>query len=169
MDTQSPQPVPPQVLYCQCPSCRKRSWGFFRAVFRFFGLLILVVVVFVVGLLIGGFGPAGVAPFGQNVFWEAGDDVRPGMMMLRDGETTFRFNSGAGESVFGVVTAVKDQTITIADNGGGTQSVLVSSDTHVLDGEREIPVWSLRVGNSLRVHGPSDDAVIRARLIEVIR
>jgi hypothetical protein len=91
------------------------------------------------------------------------------MMMLRDGETTFRFNSGAGESVFGVVTAVKDQTITIADNGGGTQSVLVSSDTHVLDGEREIPVWSLRVGNSLRVHGPSDDAVIRARLIEVIR
>lgn len=169
MDTQPQQPVPPQVLYCQCPSCRRRGWGFFRAIFRFLGLLILVVVVFVLGLLLGGFGPAGVAPFGQNVFWDDADSVRPGMMMLKSGEKAIRFNIGGDESVFGVVTAVKDQSITIADNGGGTQSVVVSADTHVFDGEREVAVWTLRIGNSLRVFGAEEGSVIEADVIEVVR
>ncbi len=169
MDTPAPQTVPQQIVQCQCRHCRRSGWGVIGGFFRFLGTLILVAVVFIAGLIIGGFGPAGVFPFGHNVLWHAdGADALPAM---KAGGGTFglKIRLNGDDRHFGVVTAISGQKITIADNGGGTQTVSVSAQTAVFDGEREIPVWNLRVGNSIRIMGSVKEAMITAKLIEVIR
>lgn len=162
MDTQPPVP---QVVQCQCPYCRRRWWSPIRAFFRFLGLLILLLVVFLAGLLIGGrepfadvasLGRVGLAPFGPGVGYAG-----------RSGDCWFGRDDA--DKYFGVITAVSGQTVTIADNGGGTQAVLITSDTTVMDGEREVPMWKLRTGNAVRVFGDTEGSAVTAELIEVVR
>jgi len=170
MDTPTPQPtVAPQVVQCQCRNCRRSGLGIIGGFFRFIGLLLLIAVVFIAGLAIGSFGPAGVFPFGHGMFWEDADDGTPRSNVMIGTNGGFRLKFGGDERNFGVVTAISGQKITIADNGGGTQTVSVTAETAVFDGEREIPVWNIRVGNSVRVMGPTKDAVINAKVIEVVR
>jgi hypothetical protein len=169
MDTQQPQQSAqqPQVIQCQCHHGRRHGWGIIGSFFRFIGLIVLLALVFAAGLAIGGFGSAGM-PFNHAFNIEKSGIAGPGMML--SGKTQgFRMQFDSEDRHFGVVTAISGQKITIADNGGGTQTVAVTADTIVLDGDKEVAVWTLRVGNAVRVIGGTKESVIIARLIEVIR
>lgn len=132
-------------------------------------MIILIAVVFIAGVLIGGSGPVSL-PFAQQLGGADVDTLRPHSgMMLRAGSGVFTLGLGEDDRQFGVITAISGQNVTIADNGGGTQSVLITSDTSVYDGETEIAMWKLRVGNAVRVHGDDDEGVITAKLVEIIR
>lgn len=161
MDT--PPPVP-QIVQCQCPH-RRRWWSPIGTFFRFVGLLILLAVVFVAGVAIGGPGPSGgIAKFIDTDAVVPGENV---MFKARLGGCGFGLSGG--DRQFGVITAIAGQKVTIADNGGGTQTVLITSDTTVVDAGKEVPMWKLRVGNPVRVFGDTDEGVIAAELIEVVR
>jgi len=156
-------------MTCQCRQCRhchRRRWGIIGGFLRFIGLLAVLVLVFAAGLVVGAVGPRFV-PFHAGP-GEPGDIAQRVAAFTGDGGA-FNLSFGEDERQFGVITAIAGQSITIADNGGGTQTVLVDSDTVVMDGDREIPVWNLRKGYSVRIHGDKEDTTINAARIEVIR
>lgn len=168
MDTTPTQAPVPQIVQCQCPH-RRRWWSPIGSFFRFLGLIVLLAVVFVVGVLVGGSGPVAL-PFEQATGASGTEGIVPhGNVMFRAGVGTFKIGLGGDDRQFGVITAISGQKVTIADNGGGTQSVIITADTSVYDGETEIAMWKLRVGNPIRVFGDDEDGVITAKLIEIIR
>jgi|GEM_PF-1344893 len=96
----------------------------------------------------GGYG------FAKHMnFW--GDDEKEG----KDGRT----------QLFGLVTKVEGNKITVTDNGGKEQVVLSQSSTTILNSIGEVGLQSIKVGQGLSVAGKTNtDKQIEAVLIRIM-
>lgn len=175
MDTPTaPQPVStqaPQIIqsHCQCPHCRRRGWGLIGGFLKLIGFIVLLACVFAAGAFVGGIG-WGSSIGGTRMMGGFDGAAFDAPMMLSNGSVRFgneRF--GAGERLFGVVRTIVGTKLTIVDNGGGTQTVVVSASTTISNGSIEVPAASLRVGQSLCVWGALKDGVVAASFMQIVQ
>lgn len=118
---------------------------------RFF--LTLFILMVVVSFAASFFGVRG---------WHMGGYGVPGGMM---GRWSVDKNS---TRVFGIIQKIDGATITILDNGNTERAVVSTASTIITDGDVELSIGDLKVGERIGVTGISDDEVLTATLIEVV-
>lgn len=117
------------------------------------GFLMVLVLVMAISFIASFFGMRG---------WHMGGYGIPGGMMGR--WSVDRDNA----RVFGVIKKIDGATITILDNGNTERSVVSTASTIITDGDTELSVGDLKVGERIGVTGTSDNKVLTAKLIEVV-
>ncbi len=70
--------------------------------------------------------------------------------------------------LFGVIKKINGATITMLDNGNAERTVVSTASTIIVDGDVELSIGDLEVGERIGVTGVSDDKVLTAKLIEVV-
>ncbi|MCX6788913.1 MAG: DUF5666 domain-containing protein [Candidatus Jorgensenbacteria bacterium] len=136
--------------------------------------LILVVafaIVFVLGMINGAVRTANY--YELDTLTNAGTGLRYGMMngygaerggfgMMRG----YKDDTRSLEKVFGSITNITGNTISILDNGGNTVSIFSSANTAIFSGQSETSINSLVVGQDASVFGTRDlDGRMRAQYI----
>ena len=70
--------------------------------------------------------------------------------------------------IFGVIKKIDGAVITVLDNGNTERAIVSTASTIIVDGDTELSVGDLKVGERIGVTGRSDDNILTAKLIEVI-
>lgn len=134
--------------------------GHYRdGIFSFFvyGFLKLLILLIVISFIASFFGMRG-----WGMPWHTGGYGMPGGMMDR-----WSVDKDSSR-VFGVIQKIDGATITILDNGNAERAIVSTASTIITDGDTELSIGDLKVGERIGVTGKSDDKALTAKLIEVI-
>lgn len=141
--TKASMPKMPMMSKMSEPSCNCMPMCHCHRGRRFFRFLLLVLLIV---LIVGAFGHEG--------RWERGE--RNAMTYSeRDG-------------IFGVVSAIDGNNITIWDNAGEEETFQSTAKTMIYNSTMPIGLGALAVGDNVMISGREDDGVNMARTIRVV-
>ena len=165
-------------LYCPCG---KMSIGHFL-IKLFLALaiigLILVISIAVIMKVTGGV-KYGYKHFGYGMMRSAatsqaclsGGERTGGVVMMGAGNIAFKARGEATampERLFGNITKIEKNQITILNNAAQEQTVLSLADTVIISSSTEVGISALKAGQDVIVFGaPNADKVLEAKIIEI--
>jgi len=144
-----------QNKYCECGNCvGYRRGGCWRWVFRVIFWILILTFVFSAGMLAGAVkvlryenSPTG-GPFGMM---NLGGMLDYGWNQLRS------VSSDGGIGVFGTVTKVSGNEITLTDNGNKEKSVLSTSATTIISAGEVSTLGEIKEGQTIYTYGSLND------------
>jgi hypothetical protein len=136
-----------------------RIWRLLRVLI----VLLLIVGAFHLGARVGSRGN-----FGEGRY-------SPGNMMMGHGGGEMmgwwghdKEGNSSSTQIFGSITQISGPTITVVDNGGKSQTIVSQSNTVIVIGNQELPLASLKVGQTINAIGTLDkDGHLQAQAIQL--
>jgi hypothetical protein len=140
-----------------------------RAVLWILGGLIVFLVAFGAGVSVGYQRAGFAAGFERNYYPIFFGDPRGVAMQSGTPEMTPVPMPASIHGVVGTIIDLGTSTISVKDQRGNEQSVLVSTGTDIRDGDGDVLITSLAVGDTIAViGGPNDMGQVDARFIRVL-
>lgn len=148
-------------MRCQGGWCKMHcKGGIFRGLLRALFTLVILAAIFTAGAMVGAIKVIRYSGNFPDIMQPLGGMVRYGMINWNGDDWK------AGTKIFGVITKIEGNKITVTDNGGKDAVIISTSGTVIVSGRDEIALGALKVGQTVNAAGSlNKDGQLEAKWI----